>query len=314
MENVTQETGSQTVESQQEKTSVSDAFAAFGLDMPGEQQASTETNEQVEDNGDSPTKETPQTEPKAGIKVKFNKEEIEIPDDQVPEYVQKGLALDKERERKSEYEKALDRAAKLAGYNDRSEYLANLDKLEQQRQEQKQSEFEQLRTQIIEEFEESGGDPRNLEAWLDNNPLLAKAKELLAIEQQRNEQQKQEEQNRQWTDKWSALYQAYPELKEASVAFAQGTAPEWYTVEMQDRILRGYDPVDAYELAHRSTINERNMKQARQQTIKDVHYGRRSQVETVSSSETEPSVPDNVASAFAAFGLNPSSAKKYLKK
>jgi len=307
MKDETQETGSQTVESQTEQEpAVADAFAAFGLD---EQESSTVTEQE----GDSVPAIEHESQPKT-IKVKYNKEDVEIPEDQITEYVQRGLALEKERERKSEYERNLDRVAKLQGYKDHSELVANLDLIEQQQQERQKDQFADLRNQLVEEYEYAGGDPDNLTAWLDNNPLLNEAKEVLVREQVRAEQEKEAAKQEQVTAQWAALYDAYPHLLEsAQAAQANGVTPDWFTTDMQARIGRGYDPVDAFELAHRSTLQQQTKKAAEQRAIKAQMLGRRSQVETASPADQEPSVPSNMMNAFSAFGLDPKAAKKYVK-
>ena len=119
-----------------------DVYKAFGIDKPGEQQ-----DEKVKE--DAPAIEQ-KPEPKT-IKVKVDKEEREfdVSDDKLPEYVQKAYALDKERERKSELEKSLDRAAKLAGLNTHEELLANLDKMEQANQKAQEDAYARLRDELL---------------------------------------------------------------------------------------------------------------------------------------------------------------------
>ena len=305
---------SEQIASQSEESQASDvqaALEAFGLveddapDTPGQEQKDEEAAPAIEQN----------SEPRI-IKVKHNKEEIDadVSDAKLPELVQRSLALDKERERKAELEKNLDRAAKLAGFKDHADYIANLDRLEQEAQQKQQDQFKNMRQQLREEAEDAGLDPDKLEAWLDNHPLLQEANRAIQERQQAEAQRMQQTVQEQWTNKWQTLYESYPELAQTASAFAEGGAPDWYTPEMQARIDRGYDPIDAYELAHKSSIIERNKQMGRQQAIKDQRLGLRAQVETEASADLEPEIPDGLASAFAAFGIPKEAAKKYVKK
>jgi hypothetical protein len=307
---MSEQIASQSEESQQNE-SVQSAFEAFGLiedDAP-----ETPTTEQ------QAKEEAPAIEPKAEpriIKVKHNKEEVDadVSDDKLPELVQRSLALDKERERKAELEKNLDRAAKLAGFKDHADYIANLDRLEKEAQQKQQDQFQNLRQQLREEAEDAGLDPDKLDAWLDNHPLLQEASKAIQERQVAEESRKQQTVQEQWESQWQALYDAYPDLVETSTAFAEGGMPEWYTPEMQSRIERGYDPKDAYELAHSTTLRERNKQIGKQQAIKEQRLGLRAQVETNAHADLEPEVPTGLASAFSLFGLPTKAAQKYVKK
>jgi len=286
-----------------ETQEVQDALAAFGLDAP----------EQVEEPEVADEQEAPAIEPEQPrkIKVKVDKEdrEFDVSDDKLPEYVQKAYALDKERNKRSELEKNLERAAKLAGFETADAYLANLDKIEQEAQQQKEQQWQDLRQQLREEAEYNGLDTEKLDAWLDNHPLLQEAQRAVQERQQLEQQQQHQTAEQQWQQKWQDLYAAYPELATPSEG-----APEWLTPDMQARIDRGYDPKDAYELAHKDTLIQRSKKQAEQKAIKDQRLGLRSQVEGDERGETEPEVPAELSSAFSMFGLDPRSAKKYVKE
>lgn len=295
---------------------VNDAFAAFGIDTPSKQSEASDSRTESQDDSetDAPDIER-QPEPKK-IKVKVDKEEREfdISDDKLPEYVQKAYALDKERERKTELQKNLERAAKLAGFEKVDEYLSNLDRLEQEAKQREQDKFRDLRQQLRDEAEDNGLDPEKLEAYLDNHPLFKEAQAAIQEKEQAELTRIQQTEQEQLQSKWKALYDTYPDLLETAKMFGEGNAPDWYTPDMQSRIERGYDPVDAYELAHKSKIAERNKQMAKQQAIKEQRLGLRSQVETQSAADLEPEVPDGLASAFSLFGLPVASAKKYVKK
>lgn len=284
------------------------AFEAFGL---------------VEDEEAPPTKteKAPESVPpieqeaeRKGIKVKYNKEEVFIDEDKVPEYARKGLNYDKVEGRAKELQDALDRTARLNGFKDHSEYLANLDKIEQEREQAKEREFEELEQSLFDELVENGLDEKKAREYIDSHPLLSEARALKAERAEEQQKQQQQMSQQQTREKWDQLYLAYPELVESSTVFDRGETPDWYTPDMQTRIARGYDPLDAYELAHKTTIIDRNKQMAKQQAIKEQRLGLRAQVETDANADLEPEVPDNLASAFSLFGLGKESAKKYVRK
>jgi hypothetical protein len=298
------------------QTAVTDAFAAFGLDTPSDSAGSSESQQDTLDveQSNPPAKE--ETTPAKTIKVKHNKEEIEVDvsDDKLPEYVQKALALDKVRGKQTELEKNLERAAKLNGFDKTEDYLANLDRLEQEAQQRQQDQFKDMRAQLREDAEIAGLDPDRVDAWLDNHPLLQEANKAIQAGQKNEQERVKQEIEQQSLAKWNELYEAYPDLVESSKAFEDEGAPEWFTPEMQAKINRGYDPIDAYESAHKSNIIRQSKEQGKRQAIKEQRLGLRSQVETESSADLEPEVPDGLASAFSLFGLPKESAKKYVKK
>lgn len=314
---MSEQSGSQTVESQEpQEQAIQDAMSMFGLDTPTEQlEASDSQPEQPADEHI----ETPAIEdekPSKTIKVKHNKEEIEVDvsDDKLPEYVQRSLALDKERERKSELEKNLDRAAKLAGFENHAEYVANFDRLEQQAKQQKDDMYANMREQLRQEAEDAGLDPSKVEAYYENHPLLQQAKQTLVQQQRMEIESKLAQTEQAKRQQWGELYQQYPELAETSKAFDDGGTPEWFTSEMQSLVNQGYQPLHAYKLAHMEKLTAQTRKQAEQKAIKDQRLGLRSQVETQGSADLEPEVPDSMTAAFAMFGLDPKSARKYVKK
>ncbi|WP_138752767.1 hypothetical protein [Paenibacillus sinopodophylli] len=309
--------GSQTVPAQQDdqQAAISSAFEVFGLDVPDEQQDALEANQNdVTGQGEPPAKED--TTPAKTIKVKVDKEEREfdISDEKLPEYVQKAYALDKVRGKQTELERNLERAAKLNGFDKTDDYLANLDRMELEAQQRQHNNFKDLRDQLREEAEDAGLDPVKLDAWLDNHPLLQEANKAILSRQNEQEERNRNDVQLQTASKWNDLYTTYPDLAESSKAFGEGGTPDWFTPEMQSRIERGYDPKDAYELAHRNTLTAQTKKQMEQKAIKDQRLGLRAQVETEGRAESEAEVPPELASAFSMFGLDPKAAKKYVKK
>lgn len=300
-EEVTKESTIPQVDENQE---VSDAFAMFGI---------TPSKETSEESDAPPTEPKADETPKKGITVKFNKEDTFIEDEKVPELARKGLNYDKVEARVKESQDALERSAKLLGFKDHAELTANLDKLEQQQQQKEQDTYTQLKQDLREQAEDAGLDPDKVETWLNNHPLMQKAREATLKDEERAVQEtltKTQEQNQR---AWQELYKEFPDIVESSQVFNEGNEPDWYNAEMKSRITKGYDPLDAYKLAHMSTIQTQTKKAAEQKAIKDVQLGKRSQVETTQSTDTEPHVPEALTSAFSMFGLNPNSAKKYVK-
>ncbi|MEK8128361.1 hypothetical protein WMW72_10645 [Paenibacillus filicis] len=286
---------------------VESARAAF--DLPKSEQASEIEQPEVDGGTVTDPAEHPQGKK---ITVKYNKQDVEIDEESVPELLQKGLALEKERERKAEAEKALQRAAKLAGYDRTEDYLANLDRIEQQAVQTKQDQLEQYKRQLLQEAEDSGLDPETLTRYLDNHPLFQQAQAALDREKQSQTVQKQQESEQQQLQKWEALFTKYPSLTDNLPE--DGSAAAWLTPEMKVRIDRGYDPIDAYELAHRDTLTAQTKKQVEAAAIKAQRLNKRSEALGSEGGETEPQVPDELVSAFSMFGLNPANAKKYVKK
>jgi hypothetical protein len=301
-EEVTQES---TIPQVDEKKAVSDAFDMFGLTP------SKETNS--EESEAPPTEQKTEEAPKKGITVKFNKEETFIEEDKIPEYARKGLNYDKVEARVKESQDALDRSAKLLGFKDHAELTANLDKLEQQQQQKSQDEFERLKSDLKQEFIDSGLDPERVDAYIENHPLMQKARETVQKDEERSVRETLAKTQEQTQKAWQELYKEFPDLVESSQSFNDGKDPEWYNADMKARLNKGYDPVDAYRLAHMSTIQTQTKKAAEQKAIKDVMLGKRSQVETTQTTDTEPHVPEALSSAFSIFGLNPKNAKKYVK-
>lgn len=257
-------------------------------------------------------KEEPEASPaKETYRVKFNKEEVEIEPERVPELLQKGLALDKERRKREELEQALQRAAKLAGFDSHEEYLKNLDKIEEEKIKKEQDQFEALRKQLREEAYEAGLDPDKMEQYINNHPLIKQAEQALKERERLEQEQARLKEQEEMTRKWEVLFQKYPKLTES--IDENGNAP-WMTEEMLSRIQRGYDPLDAYELAHRDTILEELRKQAEQELIKKQRLNKRSEVEKdTGGADLEPEVPEELAHAFSLFGLPVKAAKKYVK-
>lgn len=303
---------SEEVQEQPLEEKISGAMEAFGL-TPQEDKQEEANEEEAQEKLEDESEEPPAIEePKVFRKVKYNKKEVDVTEDQVDELLQKGLAMDKVREKQSETEKALTRAAKLAGFDKVDDYLSNLDKIENEAVQKQKDHFETLRKELREDAESSGLDPDKVEEYIDNHPLLKQANEVLSRQEAEKSasQQKQTEEAR--VAGWKVLFDKYPKL--ADEVSEDGSQAPWITPEMQERINRGYDPVDAYELVHGASIREEDRKRTEQSVIKQQRLNKRAKVEGNVEGEKDEGVPDTVKNAFSMFGLDPKTAKKFMKK
>jgi len=281
------------------------AYASFGLDYP------KETEETEEDGKADPPTDGEPDEPQKGITVKYNGKDVFIPDEEVAVHARKGLNYDKVEGRAKQYESALDRLARQQGFKDHADLLANLDAIEQKQVQQQRDQFDQLKKQLRDDAEASGIDPNILDQYLDNHPLLKQAREVVSRSEQDQQKRQQEKSQQQLLQGWETLFRKYPQL--ADQVDAEKGSATWLTQEMQSRLQRGYDPVDAYELVHRDNILADERKRAEQSVIKNQRLNKRSQVEKAGGADLEPGAPEELTSAFAMFGLDPKQANKYAK-
>jgi vacuolar-type H+-ATPase subunit I/STV1 len=168
----------------------------------------------------------------------------------------KGLNYDKVQERAQQLEaqnKYLERQARISGYATVDEYTAALDEYE------RNQEMEQ-------EASRMGIDPDTYAQYFApvNQELNQLRQEVQNFRSQQTEAQKQQE----FQTQWNALYEAHPQLADTSQAFNDGKAPEWFSPQMQQLIGKGYEPVHAYELAHKDTIMTQLKKQTEASTIR----------------------------------------------
>lgn len=260
-------------------------FDSFGLAPKQERKdvefpRMDEPNDPAIDQEDEPEAEEHDVQPNDSrkYKIKYNKEEIEVDESQVPDLLEKGMALDKTRAKLTEQQKALDELAQLQGFKDHSELLVNLPKLREQQQMKEKAAYDQLRQDLRAQAEDAGLDPDQVQSYLDNHPLVKQAeKAIQERDEERLERQKEAEQAviRQ---KWDKLYDKYPHLVEDSQAFSRQETPNFYTPEMQRRVEAGYDPLDAFELAHRDTLSAQTRKSTEQKLIKQQQLGLRGHV------------------------------------
>lgn len=288
-----------------------DPREAFGL-PPKEASDDVVNDDEGRSDNDPPAKEEV-AEPKK-MTVKYNKEDVEIDEDKIPEYVQKGLALDKTRELAKQRENELDRAAKLLGYKDHGELTVNLDRIERERQQQQVDQFQQAKQKIIDDLVYNGVDEQTAIEYAENNPLVQQARATMEKEQLQEQARQLQSFEQQRLSGWAQLYETFPDVGETAKDFADGGKPTWYTSEMESMVAQGYKPLDAYRLAHMDKIQTQTKKQAEQKAIKQQMLGQRAQVEGQSPIDNTPQASEELRSAFSAFGLDPKRANKYAKK
>lgn len=137
----------------------------FEEGLEGLDDSNVEGSEQVET-------EAPATTQNA-FRVKYNSEEIDVPYEEAPDYIQKGMNYDKVHARAQEaeqYQSYLNRVMKLNGYETQEQLLNAMDEYER----------EQERAQ----YEEAGIDPDKLNEILENHPDMQYAKQMRAKEEE----------------------------------------------------------------------------------------------------------------------------------
>jgi vacuolar-type H+-ATPase subunit I/STV1 len=246
---------------------------------------------------------------KNGRYVKFNKEDTFVPEEEYDPLLRKGLNYDKVEGRAKTYESALERVAKLSGYKDHADMLANLDQIEQQRTQQEIDGFETVKNQLREQANDGYLDADSVEQFIKRTEEAIQYKES---ERQRKEQETRAQQE---TEGWNKLFAKYPDLASQVQDEGDGNIKaDFLNPDMVARISRGYDPIDAYELVHRDNLATEAKKKTEQQILKQQRLNKRAAVETTNSAPREPEVPAQLAGAFSMFGLDPNAAKKYVKK
>lgn len=206
-------------------------------ETPVTEQEMVTTEETHIEGQDSP----PQEEPR-GIKVKYNKEERFVPEDEVPNWVQKGLNYDKVSEKAQQaerYQQMLDRTAKYYGFDNHDDYMTALEQAEQDRQ-------------IQEEAAKLGVDEEVIRNHLQplNQKLSEYEQQLATIKEQ--EQLRAIEADIQ---RLSSQYSDFGKYQQQVFDLA-GT--------------RGYSLEDAYKIASYEDRQSAAALQARQETIRSI--------------------------------------------
>jgi hypothetical protein len=269
-------------------------YAEFGLNKQQQPQKEIEFPT-MEDPMDAPTIEQTEEEPAAEtrrtLKLKYNGEEKDVDEEEARTLAQKGMNYDKVQSKLQEQQNALDELAQLQGYKDHAELLAKLPELKEQRKQQKESEYDTLRQSLRDEALEAGLDPDKLEQYLDNHPIMQESKRILASQQLNTAKSFESE----ILSKWDEMYKLLPEesdkpklsFKDGILHFDSAERPAWYTADIQAKIERGYDPVDAYKLANEGKTQAQVKKQTEQRIIKEQQLGARSQVQGSGSPDVD---------------------------
>lgn len=111
------------------------------------EQSTSEPIETTTEGNDSP----PQEEPR-GIKVKYNKEDRFVTEDEAPDWIQKGMNYDKVSEKADRYQQMLDRTAKINGFDDHEAYAAALDQYEIDQRIQEEADRLNVSEDVIREY------------------------------------------------------------------------------------------------------------------------------------------------------------------
>lgn len=245
--------------------------------------------------------EAPLIEQPKGMTVKHLKEEKFVDEKDYPEYLRKGLDRDRLEAKNTALTQQMDEMAQLQGYKSHVELIADIPNIKKQKEQSQQTALDTQRENLIVELERNGVEREEAEKFIDNHPLFQEGKKAI-------EAQKETNKNNGVANQLKDLFDAYPDL-EKPVA---GTPTPWYTPEMHDMTERGYTYKDAYTLLNLNTLQTKSAESARQQAIKDIKLGKRSDVEKAPAPDFEDAVPDDVANAFAAFGFGKDTAKKQL--
>lgn len=186
----------------------------------------------------------PADEPR-GIKVKYNKEERFVPEDEVPNWVQKGLNYDKVSEKAQQaerYQQMLDRTAKFYGYDTHEAYMEALEQAENDRRIQQEAERLGVPEEVIREYVQ---------------PLKSELDQLKQRDQQRAE-----------ADAIRAV--------EAQIASMESDAAQYpdFAQHKMDVInlaaTKGYSLEDAYKILTYDTRVNTAQQQAQQEAIRKI--------------------------------------------
>lgn len=208
-------------------------------EMPAAENAPEQVETQIE--GQETPAATPEEEPR-GIKVKYNKEERFVPEDEVPTWVQKGLNYDKVSEKAQQaerYQQMLDRTAKFYGYDNHDDYMAALEQAEQDRLIQQEAEKIGVPEEVIREH-------------------MQPMKQKLTEYEQKLKQIEEQEHMRQIEADIQRLTSQYPDFDQykQKVFDLAGT--------------RGYALEDAYKIATYEDRMNAAAHQARQETLRNI--------------------------------------------
>lgn len=184
----------------------------------------------------------PQEEPR-GITVKYNKEERFVPEDEVPNWVQKGLNYEKVSERAQQaerYQQNLDRIAHFYGYPDHESYMSAIEEAE-------------MNKRIQEEADKLGVDEDVIRNHLQplNQKLTQYEKELQSIREQEAIRKVESQISTMESD--TVNYPDFGKHKQAVIQFAAD---------------RGYSLEDAYKIVTYDSRVQSATLQAQQDAVR----------------------------------------------
>lgn len=197
--------------------------------MANQSQEAVETIEQPIETTQETVEQTssPQESPQA-FRVKYNKEEVEIPYDQAPDYIQKGMNYEKVSQRAEEYQQHLDRVAKLTGYQTHDELLSALEEAEREQERAK--------------YQEAGIDPDQFQKLVSELPEIQQFREI----------QKQQEESQQLQTEYNELAAEFPDVTPENIP-----AEVW-----QLKGERGISLMDAYLRVNYKSLGQQKEQEA----------------------------------------------------
>jgi hypothetical protein len=186
----------------------------------------------------SPPQETPR-----GINVKYNKEDRFVPEDEVPNWVQKGLNYDKVSEKAQQaerYQQSLDRVAKYYGFDTHESYMVALEQAETDRRITEESDRLGVPEDVIREYVQ---------------PLKSELDQLKQRDQQRAEQDALQKVESQISSMESDTVN-YPNFAQHKIDVINLAASKGYSLD------------DAYKLLTYDTRVTTASQQAQQEAIR----------------------------------------------
>jgi hypothetical protein len=178
------------------------------------------------------TEQPPATTQENYFRVKYNHEEREIPYEEAPTYIQKGLNYDKVQQRADEYEQDLSRLQQFYGFQSREDLLQALDEAERERERQ--------------EYLDRGLDPDALDEVLnkriEQHPDIQYAREM----------KKQAEEQQRFQSEVSELLTEFPDLKPEQIP------PEVWQLQQQ----KGLSLLDSYLRVSYKSLGQQKEQEA----------------------------------------------------
>lgn len=116
-------------------------------------------------------------EPEEFIPINHLGKEVKIPIAERDTYLQKGCDYDYVKKEGKKAKAIIERIAKIEGFSRTDDFISNLDKFEQQRQEEQRIKDEQTKARLVEEIEEADGDTKKIDEIIKNHPIVRHTQE-----------------------------------------------------------------------------------------------------------------------------------------